>query len=182
MEDKEQWRRKREEYVSRLANFTSLKSQRLRQKKQAEVSRKILDSEDLWEELESIIKQNEQALQRLEKCKKTEIKNQHTKRAEDELAKKIVPRRVANNVNVTETVEDEKLLKLYARIRELEKSVVTLDFQLERGEIEKMNQKTKEVKQRISQVAVEFSAQDLKPDTVEAFIKDDSLWEKYKIK
>ena len=69
-------------------------------------------------------------------------------------------------------------------IRELELSIASLDDELERFEIDKMNSKTREVKERMSIVSGSDEndvAKVLNSGNVDAFIKDTQIWNKYMI-
>ena len=79
---------------------------------------------------------------------------------------------------------DSDLSEIEKRIRELELSIASLDDELERFEIDKMNSKTREVKERMS--IVSRSDEDdvdkvLNSGTVDAFIRDTKIWDKYMI-
>ena len=65
------------------------------------------------------------------------------------------------------------------RIRELELSLASLDNELERFEIEKMNSKTREVKTRMSLVTGDHEidlSKLLNSGNVDSFIQDGNLW------
>ena len=79
---------------------------------------------------------------------------------------------------------DDNLSDTEKRIRELELSIASLDNELERFEIEKMNSKTREVKKRMSLVTGDNEndlSKVLNSGNVDSFIKDGNLWKKYVI-
>jgi len=51
LRNKEKWRQKREECSKRVSRFAELKRKRSDEKRKEEEARKVLQSEDLWEEL-----------------------------------------------------------------------------------------------------------------------------------
>ena len=56
--EKEKFRRKREEYAKRASKFNELKRKRCEEKKRADEAKKLLSSEDVWEELGTKINVN----------------------------------------------------------------------------------------------------------------------------
>ena len=103
------------------------------------------------------------------------------------------------SVNCKTEEADEELEKIYSRIRELECSIVTLgellqwvsplstavslcsDDALDRYEIDKMRKKTLQVKRRMTETVGSGSQQDcLTSHTVDMFLANSILWEKYK--
>ena len=97
----------------------------------------------------------------------------------------------ATNTNVSCNAE---LDSIYARIKELEESIVSLgmsfnrildkvtttclDFELEDFEMIKMREKTNKVKRRMSEAVGGEVAVNL--DTVDMFLRNNNLWEQYK--
>ena len=97
----------------------------------------------------------------------------------------------ATNANVSCNAE---LDSIYARIKELEESIVSLgssfnrilgkvtttclDFELEDFEMIKMREKTNKVKRRMSEAVGGEVAVNL--DTVDMFLRNNNLWEQYK--
>ena len=82
------------------------------------------------------------------------------------------------------TNADDDLSDIEKRIRELELSIASLDNELERFEIEKMNSKTREVKKRMSLVTGDHEidlSKLLNSGNVDSFIQDGNLWKKYVI-
>ena len=98
-----------------------------------------------------------------------------------------------------QTEGDEELEDIYVRIRELERSIVTLgvlmsflsepplgvltsDVALERCDIERMRKKTLQVKRRMTETVGDgdLLSSCLTPTTVDMFLANSNLWEKYK--
>jgi len=72
---------------------------------------------------------------------------------------------------------------IYARIRELEHSIVSLDCQLEDYEMVRMREKTNQVKRRMSAAVggdEDGRLKSLTEDCVDMFLRNNNLWEKYK--
>ena len=183
--EKKEWMKMREVYTERAAKFADLKRKRLEEKAKIEESKKyIQEEEDIWEAFENIIKENEIALKDLEDYKITvEIKEQE-EREKLELEQKLraSQNEVTENSNVVTSNDCDNLSEIEKRIRELELSIASLDNQLERYEIERMNCKTREVKKRMS-IATSTCENDtpevLDTGAVNMFIEDSTLWEKY---
>ena len=180
--EKEKWLKKRGEYMERAAKFSELKKKRLNEKKKIEDSKKkIFEDEDIWAELDNIIKENELALKGLEDYKiivEMKEKEEDMKlRLEEELRIGIED---SSNKENNKDDEDDELRKTLKRIRELEFSISSLDHELERFEIEKMNIKTEEVKKRMSLVTGD-SENVLNPAIVDSFINKGNSWGKYMI-
>ena len=74
---------------------------------------------------------------------------------------------------------DSDLSELEKRIRELELSIASLDDELERFEIEKMNSKTREVKERMS--IVSLIDEDDVEKVLNSELRDTKMWAKYMI-
>ena len=53
--EKEKLRKKKEEYFKRASKFNELKRKRYAEKKRADEAKKVLSSEDVWEELGKIL-------------------------------------------------------------------------------------------------------------------------------
>jgi len=91
---------------------------------------------------------------------------------------------ISSRTRPTDESSNEELDALYAKIKELEHSIVSLDFELERYELDKMRAKTKMVKRRMSEAVGDgdggSSKNPLDAQSVEMFIKNSNLWEKYK--
>ena len=51
IKQKEKWRKKREEYSKRASKFNELRRKRSEEKKRADEAKRVLSSEDVWEEL-----------------------------------------------------------------------------------------------------------------------------------
>ena len=84
--------------------------------------------------------------------------------------------------DLTKITYADDLSDIEKRIRELELSIASLDNELERFEIEKMNFKTREVKKRMSLVTGDNEndlSKVLNSGNVDSFIKDGNLWKKY---
>ena len=82
------------------------------------------------------------------------------------------------------SIKDDELSEIEKRIRELELSIASLDNELERFEIEKMNCKTREVKKRMSLVTGDCEndiTNVLNSGSVDSFIKNGNVWGKYVI-
>eukprot|EP00092_Neocalanus_flemingeri_P069650 GFUD01085404.1.p1 GENE.GFUD01085404.1~~GFUD01085404.1.p1 ORF type:complete len:276 (+),score=109.67 GFUD01085404.1:102-929(+) len=175
--------KKREEYMERAATFSELKKERINEKNIDKSKQKIfVEEEEMWAELEKVIKENEIALKDLEDYRIFVEVNENKEKMKLKLEEEL---RIGTQENCKEgitDIEEEKLSQTEQRIRELELSITSLDYELDRLEIEKMNCKTRQVKKRMSQVTGD-SAKELqnmlKPGTVEAFIKDGNMWRKY---
>merc|ERR1711915_321990 len=167
--EREQWMKKREVYLERASKFAELKKKRIEAKAKLEHSKQVIkEDRDIWTEFESIIQENRLALKDLEDYRVVvEIKEKEEK----------------EKLELEERVKREhELSDIEKRIKELEISIASLDNQLERFEIEQMNEKTREVKERMS---IASSEDQLKKDNildskaVDSFIKDKTLWQKY---
>ena len=82
------------------------------------------------------------------------------------------------------TYAGDKLSDIEQRIRELELSIASLNTELERFEIEKMNCKTREVKTRMYIITGDNKndlSKVLNSGNVDSFITDSNLWKKYVI-
>jgi len=194
---KEKWRQKKEECSKRTSRFFELKKKRNLQKKKEEETKKILMTDDLWEELDQIIRENENALKDLKQYQvdvKELVAEKQKRRQESRTENKLYCLAMAdanrNNTRSRSTSQQEKetnpeLDNIYAKIKELEHSIVSLDFALERYELDKMREKTNQVKQRMS-VAVGDDCSDpsnlsnLSKSSIDMFLKNSNLWEKYK--
>ena len=186
-EEKQEWMKKREIYIARAAKFSELKKMRLEGKARIEKSKKfILEEEDIWEAFDSIIKDNERALKDLEDYKITVENKEKEEKEKFELERELrIKLEEPSKYLEKETPKtDSDLSEIEKRIRELELSIASLDDELERFEIDKMNSKTREVKERMSIVSGSDEnnvAKVLNSENVDAFIKDNQIWNKYMI-
>ena len=160
---------------------------RLEGKARIEKSKKfILEEEDIWEAFDSIIKDNERALKDLEDYKITVENKEKEEKEKSELERelRIKLEEPSKDLEKETPKTDSDLSEIEKRIRELELSIASLDGELERFEIEKMNSKTREVKERMSIVSGSDEndvAKVLNSGNVDAFIKDTQIWNKYMI-
>jgi len=182
--EKKDWMKKRDTYMERAAKFADLKRKRLEEKARIEESKKyIKEEEDIWEAFESIIRENETALKDLEDYKVTVENKEREEKEKLELEQKLRDS-VQNSTDVYNIAEPnafDNLSDIEKRIKELELSIASLDDQLERFEIEKMNCKTREVKKRMSiatNTCAKLAPEVLDPGSVSLFLEDDTLWEK----
>ena len=186
-EEKQEWMKKREIYIARAAKFSELKKMRFEGKARIEKSKKfILEEEDIWEAFDSIIKDNERALKDLEDYKITVENKEKEEKEKFELERelRIKLEEPSKDLEKETPKTDSDLSEIEKRIRELELSIASLDDELERFEIEKMNSKTSEVKERMSIVSgsdENNAATVLNSENVDAFIKDNQIWNKYMI-
>lgn len=192
---KERWRQKKEECSKRSSRFFELKKKRALEKKREEETKKILMSEDLWEELDQIIRDNENALKDLKQYQvdvKEFVAEKQKRRQESRAENKLYCLAMAdsnrNNISTRTTSQQDQenesnpeLDNIYAKIKELERSIVSLDFSLERYEIDRMKAKTNQVKQRMSDaVGDDCSDPSNLSSSIDMFLKNSNLWEKYK--
>lgn len=187
--EKEKWLRNKKEYSLRASRFADLKRKRREEKRKMEEARKVLEGDDLWQELDTIIRQNENTLEQLNQYRVC-VENIHKSRREKQELENTLTFSVAEgkssvNCKTEETQDtaeaDDELEKIYTRIRELECSIVTLDDALDRYEIDKMRKKTLQVKRRMTETVGSGSQQDcLTSHTVDMFLANSILWEKYK--
>lgn len=191
LKEKEKWIKKKKEYSLRASRFADLKRKRREEKRKIEEARKVLESDDLWQELDTIIRQNEKSLKQLNEYRvcveniqkyrrdKQVVQNNPTLIEDDD--KDSVQRKKELGVKAEVAEENVELQNIYARIRELEFSIVTLDDALERCDLDAMKKKTLEVKRRMTDSAGTGNIEDcLTKNTVEMFLANSSLWEKYK--
>eukprot|EP00092_Neocalanus_flemingeri_P069646 GFUD01085400.1.p1 GENE.GFUD01085400.1~~GFUD01085400.1.p1 ORF type:complete len:275 (+),score=99.48 GFUD01085400.1:102-926(+) len=176
--------KKREEYMERAAKFSELKKERINEKNIEKSKQKILEEEEMWAELEKDIKENEIALKDLEDYRIFVEVNENEEKMKPKCEEVLKIDTQENCKEGRKDAEEEKLSETEQRIRELELSITSLDYELDRLYIDKMNCKTRQVKKRMSLVTGD-SEKDLqnmlKPGTVEAFIMDGNLWGKYMI-
>ena len=181
---KQEWMKKREVYIERAAKFSEIKKKILEENAKLEKSKRIiLEDKDIWAEFDNIIKENEMALKDLENYKITvEIKEKEEKtKIELEEKLRIGLKEILQN-DLTKITNADDLSDIEKRIRELELSIASLDNELERFEIEKMNFKTREVKKRMSLVTGDNEndlSKVLNSGNVDSFITDGNLWKKY---
>lgn len=193
LRNKEKWKQKREECSKRVSRFAELKRKRSDEKRKEEEARRVLQSEDLWEELDLIICENANALKDLKEYQvsiETLVNEQKQRRnLSQQQPEYSLDRRSADTIRsrtrtTTEESSNEELDALYAKIKQLEHSIVSLDFELERYELDKMKEKTKMVKRRMSEAVGDgdagTSSNPLDAQSVEMFIRNSNLWEKYK--
>ena len=186
-EEKQEWMKKREIYIARAAKFSELKKMRLKGKARIVKSKKfILEEKDIWEAFDSIIKENGMALQDLEDYKITVEHKEKEEREKLELERdlKIKLGEPYKDLEKEAPKTESDLREIKKRIRELELSIASLDDELERFEIDKMNSKTREVKERMSIVSGSDEndcAKVLNSGNIDAFIKDTKIWDKYMI-
>jgi len=186
--EKEKFRRKREEYAKRASKFNELKRKRCEEKKRADEAKKLLSSEDVWEELDIVIRGNDAALKGLQEyqfCIERLVNEQKAKQRKKEDCSSLsgtetLSRNSISSTGASATNESciAELDSIYARIKELEDSIVSLDFELEDFEMIKMREKTNKVKRRMSQAVGGEVAVNL--DTVDMFLRNNNLWEQYK--
>lgn len=189
--EKEKLRKKKEEYSKRASKFNELKRRRYAEKKRANEAKKLLSSEDVWEEFDTVIRENDAALQSLKEyqfCMERLVKEQKARqrKKEDRLSlsgKETLSRGDSHSsvgAGVSPESCDAELDSIYARIKELEESIVSLDFELEDYEMIKVREKTNKVKRRMSEAVGGEVAVNL--DTVDMFLRNNDLWEQYRSK
>lgn len=185
--EKERLKKKREEYSKRASKFKELKRRRFEEKKRADESKQLLSSEDVWEELDIVIRENDAALQGLKEYHFSidrlvkEQKATRQRKKENRLSLSLtqtLSRNSSSSSSVSNDPCDAELDTIYARIKELEESIVSLDFELEDYEMIKMREKTNKVKRRMSEAVGGEIAVNL--DSVDMFLRNDNLWEQYK--
>ena len=82
-----------------------------------------------------------------------------------------------------EEAENEEMIKTEQRIKQLEMSIATLNFELERYDLEDMKDKTRKVVKRMSLVLKDVEDEEvdivLKATTVTGFMENEDLWSQY---
>lgn len=134
--EREKWRKKKEECSKRASKFADLKRRRVEERKKQEEAKKILETEDMWEELDQIIRENEAALADLKQYQVTveslvkEQKARQERKKENKLNTHCQTDSAGSSTRSSDdppdSAEDEDLESIYSRIRELEQSIVTL--------------------------------------------------------
>lgn len=185
--EKERLSKKREEYSKRASKFKELKRKRFEEKKRADEAKQLLSSEDMWEELDIVIRENDAALQGLKEYHYSierlvkEQKAVRQRKKENRLSLSVtqtLSRSSSSSTRISNEFCDAELDPIYARIKELEESIVSLDFELEDYEMIKMREETNKVKRRMSEAVGGEIAVNL--DSVDMFLRNDNLWERYK--
>lgn len=89
-------------------------------------------------------------------------------------------------IKALEIEEYEEMMKTEERINQLELSIASLDYELERFDIERMKDKTKKVMKRMSLVISDTTDDELdiilQRTTVNGFMENEVLWGKYLVK
>lgn len=82
-----------------------------------------------------------------------------------------------------EEAQNEEMIKTEKRIKQLEMSIATLNFELERYDLEDMKDKTRKVVKRMSLVLKDAEDEEvdivLKATTVTGFMENEDLWSQY---
>jgi len=82
-----------------------------------------------------------------------------------------------------EEAENEEMIKTEQRIKQLEMSIATLNFELERYDLEDMKDKTRKVVKRMSLVLKDVEDEEvdivLEATTVTGFMENEDLWSQY---
>jgi len=149
---------------------------------------------------EQLIKEEQARLEmeeqlRLEKAKKLEEEKKMIEMKELEEIRNLQFQEDARADEPTINVEDEQAIKdleqkefeemkkTEERIKQLELSIASLDDELERFDIERMKNKTKKVMKRMSLVISDTTDDELddilKQTTVNGFMENEVMWEKY---